>query len=201
MNKIDHASRRLTLAVLSSALFAFCIGGCAHPLVRNWQEYGDAKKRGDYVTAGSYLADDARIWHGTKEGEGHPLRARGGPYKDWDKEFKSTSTRRNFRAEGRTITYLSLEVNDYYRLLEGAMGEARITYYFDDAGKISGMFYRSVQTSVKPMPCRDEEFERWANEKYPGLLDSAEMKIPNNPRRWRELLTEWRADAGLPAIE
>jgi hypothetical protein len=32
-------------------------------------------------------------------------------------------------------------------------------------------------------------------------LDSEEMKIPNNPQRWRALLTEGRADAGLPPID
>ncbi len=201
MNRIDHVSRRLALAVLSAALFAFCIGGCVHPLLHNLRSYRDAKKRGEYATAGSYLADDARIWFGKKEGEGRPLRARGGPYKDWDKEFKSTSTRRNVRVEGRTITYLSREVNDYYRLLEGAMGEARITYYFDDFGKITGMFYRSEPTNVKPPAGRGEEFERWADAKYPGLLGADEMKIPNNPHRWRELLVEWRRDTGLPPIE
>ena len=188
------------MAACLMALLAIGVGGCVHPLMRNWQAYRAAKKSGDYALAATFLDDDARIWFGKKEGEGRPLRARGGPYKDWDKEFNSRSTRRNVRVEGRTITYLSQEVNDYYRLLEGAMSEALITYYFDDAGKITGMLYRSAPTNIKPPPGRRDEFERWAGEKYPGLLDSDEMEIPTNPRRWRELLVEWRRDAGLRQI-
>ncbi len=128
MKKIDRVARRLSVTACLLALLAVSVGACVHPLIHNWQAYRAAKKRGDYATAGKFLADDARIWFGKKEGDGHPLRARGGPYKDSDKEFQSTSTRRDVRVKGRTVTYLTQEINDYYRLLERVMGEARITY-------------------------------------------------------------------------
>ena len=63
------------------------------------------------------------------------------------------------------------------------------------------MLYRGMDTKVKPPPGRFDAFKRWADQENPGLLDSPEMEIPNNPRRRRELLTEWREGTGLPAIE
>ena len=155
------------------------------------------------AAAGRYLAADARIWFGRKEGDGAPLRARGGPYADWDKEFRSTSTRTKPRVEGRTITYESTEINDFYRLTNRTPTAALITYYFDDAGEITGMFYRGKEAKPKepPPPDKYDEFKTWAAKRYPGLLESEEMSIPNNPKRWRALLVEWRADVRLPVIE
>jgi len=186
---------------MCAALVSLCVAGCASPLRRNWQAYRQAKKAGDYETAALCLHKDARIWHGKKEGEGAPLRPRGGPYKDWDKEFCAKSSREDVRIEGRTLTYISTENNDFYRLIDGTPTRARITYYFDDNDKITGMLYAPLTPRHLRPPDRYDEFEAWANGKYPGLLDSAEMKIPNNPKRWRQLLVEWRRDVGLPAIE
>lgn len=180
---------------------AAAIGGCMHPYLDTLHTYRDAKKKGDYALAGKHLAADARIWFGKKEGAGHPLRAKGGPYKDWDREFKSRSTREKERVVGQTVTYISSEINDYYRLIERVPTRARVTYYFNEEGKISGMFYRGLSPGSARPPDRYCEFEKWANEHYPGLLDSDEMKIPKNPERWRALLTEFREDRGLPPIE
>lgn len=175
--------------------------GCAHPRVRALDTYRQAKKSGDYETAAKCLADDARIWFGTKEGEGNPLTAKGGPYKDWDKEFRSTSTREDVRVVGQTVTYISFEINDFYRLIERVPTKARVTYYFDEDNRITGMLYRGLSPKSERPPDRYDEFKRWAEAQYPGLLQSPEMKIPNNPQRWRELLVAWRADAGLKPIE
>ena len=175
--------------------------GCTHPLKQAWQDYRQAKKDGDYQKAALYLTDDARIWFNKKEGPGHPLRAKGGPYKDWDKEFRSHSTKENFRIKGRTLSYISYESNDYYRLIERTPSAARVTYYFDDDDKITGMLYAGLTPRTQRPPDRFCEFEKWTAKRYPGLLDSDEMDIPNSPKRWREVLTEWRADVGLPTIE
>jgi len=187
---------------ISLALLAFLPigGGCASPLVRNLESFRAAKKAGDYETASKYITDDARIWWTKKEGPGSPLTAKGGPYRHWDKEFNSTSTKSDFRVEGNTVTYVSREMNDFYRLTDHTPGPALITYYFNDDGKITGMFYRALDPASRRPPDRRKEFEAWASEKYPGLLDSEEMKIPNNPKRWRELLVQWRADVGLPPV-
>ncbi len=194
------ATRQSFVISLVAWLPAFA-AGCTHPLQHRWQAYRDAKKRGDAAAAATYLAGDARVWFDKKEGPGHALRAEGGPYKDWDKEFRSSSTRENLRVKGRTLTYISLESNDFYRLIERTPTKARVTYYFNDEDKISGMLYQGLSPKAKRAPDRRAEFERWAAEHYPGELESDAMKIPRNPGRWRALLTEWRSDVGLPAIE
>ena len=175
--------------------------GCTHPLKQVWQEYRQAKKDGDYQKVALYLAEDARIWFDKKEAPGHPLRPMGGPYKDWDKEFRAESTKEKFRIKGRTLSYISYENNDYFRLIERKPSAARVTYYFNEDEKISGMLYAGLTPRNRRPPDRFCEFEKWAEGRYAGLLDSEEMDIPNNPKRWRELLTEWRADVGLPPIE
>lgn len=194
-----NVQRPSVLFVGATALLT-ALGGCTHPNIRILRTYRDAKKSGDYTLAGKQLAANARIWFDTKDGAGRPLRARGGPYKDWDKEFKSRSTREQERVIGQSVTYVSSEINDYYRLIERIPTKARITYYFNDEGKISGMLYQGLSPRGTRPPDRYCEFKKWAAEHYPGLLDSDEMKIPNNPKRWRALLTEFRQDQGLPPI-
>lgn len=198
---VGHIAMRRWFVISLVAGLPALASGCTNPLQHRWQAYRDAKKRGDATTAAMYLADDARIWFDKKEGPGHPLRAEGGPYKDWDKEFRSSSTRENLRVRGRTLTYVSLETNDFFRLIERTPTKARVTYYFDDDDKISGMLYQGLSPQAKRTPDRRAEFELWAAEHYPGELESEAMKIPRNPKRWRALLTEWRNDVGLPAIE
>lgn len=63
------------------------------------------------------------------------------------------------------------------------------------------MLYAGLTPRHERPPDRFGEFEGWANREHPGLLDSMEMDIPKNPKRWRQLLVEWRADAVLPATE
>ena len=105
------------------------------------------------------------------------------------------------RVVGRTVTYITLEINDYYRLIERVPTKARVTYYFDEDNKINGMLYQGLSPRKSRPPDRYNQFKQWADEHYPGVLDDEDMKIPNQPERWRELLTEWRKDAGLPAID
>ncbi|MHC5110069.1 MAG: hypothetical protein ACYTHJ_09340 [Planctomycetota bacterium] len=100
-----------------------------------------------------------------------------------------------------TVSYTSVEINDYYRFLDRRPTPGRISYYFDDAGLITGMLCKGLSTREMRPPDRLCEFGRWAGQRYPGLLDSPEMEIPNNPERWRALLAEWRVDVGLPAID
>lgn len=188
--------------MLVLAGFSWFGSGCAIPAhVRTIDAYRAAKKRGDLASAAGYLIDDARVWFGKKEGPGKPLRPHGGPYAQWDAEFRSTSTRDEIRVRGNAVSYVVTEINDFYRLIDGVAGKYRLTYYFADNGKITGRLVQGLSSdSVRP-PDRRCEFEQWAAKKYPGLLDAEEMKIPNQPRRWRSLLTEWRAEVGLPPID
>lgn len=201
MNATHRRVWQVAALVLPLVSLTSCASTRTHPLIKNLHAYRDAKKRGDYAAAGTYLAHNARIWFNEKEGPGNRLTAKGGPYKEWDKEFKSKSTREDAHVLGRTVTYLTLEINDFYRLTERTPTKARVTYYFDDSGKITGMLYKGLSPRAERPPDRFDEFEAWASEHYPGLLDSEEMNIPNNPKRWRQLLVEWRADAGHPPID
>ena len=117
VRRVDRAAVR-RLALVASGLAMILLSGCTHPLVRRLDAYRAAKKRGDYDTAAKYLAADARIWFEKKEGPGHPLRATGGPWGDWDRFFRAKSTRKDVRVLDDTVTYISREMNDYYRLLD-----------------------------------------------------------------------------------
>lgn len=197
LNRAERKFYALALGAIAITVGAF---GCAHPHVRTLEAYRAAKKRHDYDAVRKYLADDARIWHDKKEGPGKPLRVTGGPYADWDRVMNGTSTQEEVEVRGNCVTYLSTETNDYYKSLERTTYPARITHYFGEGGKITGMFYDPMRESRGPAEDRRDEFDAWANAKYPGLLESEEMKIPKNPGRWRELLIEWREDAGLPRV-
>jgi len=174
--------------------------GCVSPLVTRLEAFHEAKKRGDYERAATFLADDARVWFEKKDGAGKPYTVEGGPYKAWDRVFNATSKRGRMRVEGNRVRYRSVENNDYYRLIDRPLSTGRITYYFNEDELISGMLYEPLSTRANRPPDRRCEFDRWASERYPGLLDSPEMRIPGNPERWRALLVEWREDVGLPPI-
>ena len=176
------------------------IAGCVYPLVARMKQFEAARKKGDFDSAASMLSSDPRLWFERREGDGTPLRPEGGPYAEWDKEFHTTSKKCHLRAGKDEVRYLIEEDNEYYRLIDRVPGRVEITYYFNADAKISGKLVRGLTPWNRRSPDRRCEFEQWAAKKYPGLLDSEEMKIPKNPRRWRELLTEWRAEVELPPI-
>lgn len=179
--------------------------GCVHPLEQRLAAYRQAKKAGDNTIAGTYLAEDARIWFAKKEGPGRPLTPKGGPWKDWDRFFHAQSTREDARVVGRTITYISRETNDFYRLIDRQSNPARVTYYFDDNDRITGMLYQRLVPDGRRPPDRMCEFEKWLDEHHPGELEKLAPGgniIPELQRakRWKKLLVQWRQDVGLPPI-
>ncbi len=174
--------------------------GCVHPLVARMNQFEAMKKSGDFDSAASMLSTNPRIWFERREGDGSPLRPEGGPYAEWDKEFHSTITRSQVRAGKNEVSYVIAEDNEFYRLIDRVPGRVEITYFFDADGKISGQLVRGLTPWNRRPPDRRCEFERWTAKKFPGLLESDEMRIPRNPRRWRELLTEWRKEVDLPPI-
>ena len=204
LTRSNHARTVQRLVLASLVVMALSTMGCAHPLLGRLDTYRAAKKRGDYDTAAKYLAVDARIWFEKKEGPGHPLRAKGGPYADWDRFFNAKSTRKNVRVTDHTVTYISRETNDYFRLLERVSTPARVTYYFDDDRRITGMLYAGL--GHKRLPDRKEQFVKWADEHYPGEVHRLQpggslSPTLQNAKRWKQLLIEWRREAGLPPIE
>lgn len=198
-------SRALCAHLVSLTALALVGSGCTHPNVANLRAFRTALKSGDAETAGKYLAADARVWFGQKEGPGRPLTVHGGPWKEWDRFFNSNSTSSDMKVEGNSVSYIFTENNDYFRLIDGAAGKGRITYYFNNDGRITGRLISGVPGYKRP-PDRLADFKRWCEHEHPGALEKIEFDPDNPPtfaiaKRWKELLVEWRAAEGLPAIE
>ena len=127
-----------------------------------------------------------------------------GPWAEWDREMKSTSTTHEYTVNSNELVTVVSETNDYFKLLDRKSMPYLITYWFDEDERIEGMLISSLPKEPKNKG-RFEEFKAWADEHHPGVLDELEPEgriIPSkeNAIRWRELLIEWRADVGLPEV-
>ena len=168
--------------------------------------YRAAKKRGDHEAAATYLSEDSRIWFEKKEGPGKK-RGKGGagPWAEWDEFFKSTSKAvGKYQVEGRDVSILMEETNDFYRLIGRPPSRYRATYYIDDAGKISGVLIASARKG--PRVDRFDEFKEWARENRPDTLKQLMPEdeiVPSleNAKLWKKVLSEWRAATGLDPID
>ncbi len=176
-----------------------------HPLYAKLLGYREARKAHDTQRIASYLADESRIWFDKKEGPGELRKASGdGPWAEWDREMKSTSTTHEYEVNGNELVTVVSETNDYFKLLDRKATPYLITYWFDADERIEGMLVSSLPKEPKTNG-RFEEFKAWADEHHPGVLDELQPDgriIPSkeNAIRWRELLIEWRKDVGLPNI-
>ena len=176
-----------------------------HPLFAKLLGYREARKAHDTQRIAGYLAEESRIWFDKKEGPGELRKASGdGPWAEWDREMKSSSTTHEYTVNGNELVIVVSETNDYFKLLDRKPTPYLITYWFDDDERIEGMLISSMPKEPKNKG-RFEEFKVWANEHYPGVLDELEPDgriIPSKEHaiRWRKLLIEWRKDVGLPAM-
>jgi len=164
---------------------------------------------GGYELARSYLSDDPRVWYDAREGDGRPLKLGAGLYKAWDEHFNGRSEAGPWTVEGNRVWAVADETNDYFRLLERQDGSRyRITYYFDEDGRIEGYMISAADPGRPSPPRKDRfaEFESWARAEHPeeweylrpgGKLDPTGDRAP----RTRLLLEEWRKQAGLPLLD
>lgn len=181
------------------------IARAEHPLIEKVKAYQEARNRGNEAAVRDFFSEDSRIWFEKKEGPGR-IRNRdgGGPWADWDKFFKSQSTYQDYSVEGSAVTVLALETNDFYRLIDRPTIPVRLTYYFNTEGRAEGMLVASAKRDDDPKD-RFDEFKEWAGRKRPHelkhLMPDGEI-VPDLERAklWRKLLSEWRADAGLPTV-
>ena len=194
---------------LAGLLVVLAAAGCrAAPLERDLEiarTYRAHVAAGRTERARAMLADGARTWFGDRTGEGRPLdpAPRTGPWAAWDEFFGSTAEVVDPSAAPGSATLVTLETNDYYRLLERGPQRNSLTYFVDAQGRITGL--RIASAGPRPMG-RTEQFLAWARAKAPDEI--AEL-MPNgeidprgdHPRRFRSLLERWRAESGLPAIE
>lgn len=190
---------RLRSIVWLTSWFAF---SCASrgPIDRV-QAYRDARARGDVAAEQQFLAPDARIWYEQRSGEGDPLRAGNiGRYQHWDELFRSRSSLRDWRVEGDAVSATVDETNDFYALLEWKPNPYRMTWWLDRDGRITGALVQSLPGSKGRG--RLEEFREWAKVHHPEELESLMPggKIDptgDRPERWKKILIQWRAAAGL----
>ncbi len=174
-----------------------------HPLYAKLLGYREARRARDTQRIAGYLAEESRIWFDTKEGPGTLRTSTGdGPWAQWDREMKSTSTTHEYEVNGNELVTIVSETNDYFKLLDRKPTPYQITYWFDDDERIEGMLVSSLPKESKNKG-RYDQFKEWADEHHPGVLDELQPEgkiIPSkeNAIRWRELLIEWREAVGLP---
>jgi len=185
--------------------FGFALAGCGSgsPLVKRVQRFQALRAAGEKEKALAFVADSARVWYDAKEGPGRPWRL-DGPWARWDEHFRASRVFTGWRVEGNAVSVTSTETNDFYRLTEREPWPVRLTWWFDGDGKIAEYFVRPLRDE-RPQS-RLDEFKAWAAARHPDVL---EYLMPggqispegDRPERWRAILVEWRADAGLPAMD
>lgn len=174
-----------------------------HPLVLKVKKFRELRKT-DKQAANDLLASDARLWFEKKEGAGNPYKVEGGPWSHWDEFFKSQSTYKDWQAEGNSVSVVAIEINDFYRLIDRPASPVRLTWFFNDAEKISGFLVQAVKT--EPAKDRLDDFKAWASQHNQSELDylMPEGRINpegDRPERWKAILIKWRQATGLPTIK
>ena len=200
---------RLIVVLLLTGCVA-CAGSrmSASRMVKTVESFRAARDAEDYEQARRYLADDALLWYEELSGDGLPIVLGDGPYKEWDSHFRSEFSLGAWQIGDSTLWAVAVEWNDYYRLLERTdTSRYRITYYFDDAGLISGYLISAagVEGLTPPREDRFAEFAAWAQEHHfteweylrpGGTFDPA----GDRALRTRTLLNAWRETVGLEPI-
>lgn len=173
-------------------------------LTERAMEFRSLTEAGDWDRARAMAVEQPRRWWGTRSGEGEPwvIGPNSGPWSRWDQYFGSEKEILDWVEEKDSVTAVIREINDYYRLVERGPMTNEVTWFFDDAGKVEGMLVRGV--GERPMG-RTDEFVAWVRSHHPEELDvlmpDGEIDpTADHPERFRRLLTEWRAAAGLPPI-
>jgi sugar lactone lactonase YvrE len=194
-------------AKLTDALvFAIPLGTSAASArhIERVQAYRDAHARGDLAAERAFVAPEARVWYEEKRGNGEPLAiGAGGRYAHWDEFFRSRSELTGWTVDGRAVTATVHETNDFYRLLDWEPVPYRMTWWLDRNDRITGVLIQSTSEKAKN---RMAKFREWAGTRNPGelayLMPGGRLDpTADRAERWKAILTEWRAAAGLPSIE
>jgi hypothetical protein len=172
---------------------ALLLGACASNL-KTVKKFRAARQRGDDAAAARYLAPDSRIWFGKKEGAGFPFGHSNQADRHWDVYFHSDSTYSDWQSHDDTVSATVLETNDFYRLLDWKPAPYRLTYRFDERGRIKEVLLEPLGKSIS----RLGEFKQWAAKTHPEelayLMPNGEIdRTGDRAERWRALLEEWRA--------
>ncbi|MEQ8764618.1 MAG: hypothetical protein RL885_11870 [Planctomycetota bacterium] len=157
------------------------------------QAFRAAYARGDLEAARGFLSEDPRRWWERREGPGQPWILGTGPWKHWDEVFESEGRLEELQAEVDRVSAIAVEHNDYYRLLERGPQRHRQTWFFDEAGSISGFLIEGIDDA--PDLGRTDEFLIWAKANDPETLaivrPNGEID-PAKAERHLALLERWR---------
>ena len=188
-----------TVACFLGLLLAFCAND---RLIHRVKAYHNARAADDVAAEAAFLSPDARTWYESRTGEGEPLKpGRSGRYAHWDAFFHSKPVLSDWVVRGREVTATVHETNDFYRLLDWKPNPYQMTWWFDDQDRISGVMIRSLPGKETS---RLQEFRAWATLHQPAELEYLMPKGKLDPtgdraERFKALLVEWRAAAGLPS--
>ena len=198
-------TRALTLGAAALVL-ASCASTARDPRKDTVLAYRHARESGDHQSARAMLVDDPRVWFDTREGAGAPLNLEGkGPWRAWDEHFRSQGMDIRWSSGPDFVSVVRSETNDYFRLIESAGTQYRITYFFDDQGLIEG-YMVSPWEDAPPRVDRAAEFIAWAKANAPeewAYLRPDDRIDPtgDRPERTRALANQWRRSVGLAPIE
>jgi hypothetical protein len=165
--------------------------------IRTVKNFRAATARGDHAAAQMYVAPGARLWFEKKEGPGEPFGQGGGSWDHWDHYFHSRTSLTDWKTDGRSVTAIAHETNDFMKMLDWQPAPYTVTYWFDDSNRIAEVLIKSLPwKTISRLP----EFEEWAARTHPdelaylmprGKLDPT----GDRPERWRAILAEWKSSA------
>lgn len=186
-----------------------CVSGCRSSSVQTVEAFRTARSEGDLDLARTYMAEDARVWYGSRDGAGEPWRLAAGRYKTWDEHFRGVSDYGPWNVEDDCVWAIVEESNDYYRLTERQdTPRYRMTYFIDDDGLLEGCMVSAAYPGLPAFPevSRFDELEAWALEHEPeewAYLHPGGELDPTGDRaeRTRALANRWRRSVGLAPIE
>jgi len=162
--------------------------------LRRVNDYRHAARSNDSLALRSLLAREARLWFETLEGPGMLIRHTGkGPWAEWDEFFGAQSVVLRHEIDDSSVTVVSNEMNEFYRLIHRPPTPVNIRYIFDGDLKICKIL---ISRAAKPIDKMDE-FKRWMKAKYPEMVryllpDGEIVPSLDRARKWKELLLEWR---------
>ncbi|HEY4640776.1 MAG TPA: hypothetical protein VII75_05485 [Thermoanaerobaculia bacterium] len=175
-------------------LLVLLIVACAttSPQIETVKAFRTARERGNDAEMLKYLAPDARMWWGQREGAGSPL-GTNERWHHWDVFFHGHSELYDWKVDGNVVTAMGRETNDFYRLTKWTPPPFRNTWWLDDQGRITAILFEPLGKSTS----RFDEVKAWAKEHHPGelayLMPKGEIDpTADRPERWKTLLEEWR---------
>ena len=194
------------VSLISMMLLTSAVSAQEQSLIDKAQEFRMHLGMGHLEMSQAYLASDARLWYGDREGDGIEWTLapeQSDPWAGWNEHFKTSQTEVEWRAGDQSATLVAEETSEYYQLLERPAATVEMTYYFNDEGLINGLLVSPAADADQGLTA---EFHAWAeanndHEFHHLRPDGAIDPTGNHPPRFRALLDAWREDTGRAPID